>query len=72
MDTYCLKCKRKTKNLNSKGFITKIINMQLNHFVKYAILKIKIYFKTTCQWILIKSLFQNTNIKSNNIIYELL
>ena len=24
MDTsYCLKCKRKTKNLNSKGFITK-------------------------------------------------
>ena len=25
MDTsYCLKCKRKTKNINSKGFITKI------------------------------------------------
>ena len=23
MDTYCLKCKRKTKNLSSKGFITK-------------------------------------------------
>ena len=24
MDTsYCLKCKRKTKNINSKGFITK-------------------------------------------------
>ena len=24
MDTsYCLKCKRKTKNLNSKGFLTK-------------------------------------------------
>ena len=25
MDTsYCLKCKRKTKNINSKGFVTKI------------------------------------------------
>ena len=23
MNTYCLKCKRETKNLNSKGFITK-------------------------------------------------
>ena len=24
MDTsYCLKCKRKTKNINSKGFVTK-------------------------------------------------
>ena len=23
MKTYCLKCKRQTKNLNSKGFITK-------------------------------------------------
>ena len=23
MDTYCLKCKKPTKNLNSKGFITK-------------------------------------------------
>ena len=23
MDTYCLKCKRQTKDLNSKGFITK-------------------------------------------------
>ena len=23
MDTYCLKCKQQTKNLNSKGFITK-------------------------------------------------
>ena len=24
MDTsYCLKCKRKTKNINSKGFLTK-------------------------------------------------
>ena len=23
MNTYCLKCKRQTENLNSKGFITK-------------------------------------------------
>ena len=23
MNTYCLKCKRQTKDLNSKGFITK-------------------------------------------------
>ena len=23
MDTYCLKCKKPTKDLNSKGFITK-------------------------------------------------
>ena len=23
MNTYCLKCKRQTKNLNSKGFVTK-------------------------------------------------
>ena len=23
MNTYCLKCKKPTKNLNSKGFITK-------------------------------------------------
>ena len=23
MNTYCLKCKRETKDLNSKGFITK-------------------------------------------------
>ena len=23
MNTYCLKCKKKTKDLNSKGFITK-------------------------------------------------
>ena len=23
INTYCLKCKRETKNLNSKGFITK-------------------------------------------------
>ena len=23
MDTYCLKCKKQTKDLNSKGFITK-------------------------------------------------
>ena len=23
MNTYCLKCKQQTKNLNSKGFITK-------------------------------------------------
>ena len=23
MNTYCLKCKKQTKNLNSKGFITK-------------------------------------------------
>ena len=23
MNTYCFKCKRQTKNLNSKGFITK-------------------------------------------------
>ena len=23
MNTYCLKCKKKTKDLNSKGFVTK-------------------------------------------------
>ena len=28
MDTsYCLKCKKQTKNLNSKGFVTKIKNI---------------------------------------------
>ena len=39
MNTYCLKCKRQTKNVNLKGFITKMENIQLNQHVMFVNLK---------------------------------
>ena len=73
MNTYCLKCKKSTKDINSKGVITK----NKKYLVKSTCnicksKKSKFVSKQHAQWILIKSLFKNTNIKSNNIIYELL
>ena len=37
MNTYCLKCKRQTKNLNSKGSFTKN--------TKYIVKKVNLYQK---------------------------
>ena len=57
MNTYCLKCKKLTKGLNSKGFITK----NKKYIVKSICTickskKIKICFKKRCFWFFIRSL----------------
>ena len=57
MNTYCLKCKKQTKDLNSKGFITKIKNILLNQHVLFANLKNQ-------------NLFQNNTLKDFYQIYS--
>ena len=58
MDTsYCLKCKRKTKNINSKGFVTE----NKKYLVKSTCVvckskKSKLVSKKRCFWLLIKSI----------------
>ena len=62
MDTsYCLKCKRKTKNINSKGFVTKNEKFLVKSLC--GICKSKKTKKTRCFWFSFKSLFKNTNPK---------
>ena len=51
MNTYCLKCKRKTKDINSKGFITKN--------KKYLVKSIR----NTCKGKKSQNLYQNNMLK---------
>ena len=57
MDTsYCLKCKRKTKNLNSKGFVTKnkkylvksLCNVCKSKKTKFVSKKMLLVFSVNC------------------------
>ena len=65
MDTsYYLKCKKQTKNLNSKGFVTKnkkYLVKSLCNIRKSK--KSKFFFKTRSSRFSFKSLFKNTNPK---------
>ena len=57
MDTsYCLKSKRKTKNINSKGFVTENKKYLVNQHVLFVSLKNQNLFQKRCFWLLIKSI----------------
>ena len=64
MNTYCLKCKKTTKDLNSKGFITKN-----NKYIVKSICAIckskksKFISKQQAEGFLSQSIFKNTHSK---------
>ena len=55
MNTYCLKCRKPTKNLNSKGSITKNKKYIAKSTCAICKKKIEICFKKRCFWIFIRS-----------------
>ena len=58
MNTCCLKCQRQTKDLNSRGFVTKNKNILLNQYVIFVNLKNRNLFQKKMFLVFLVNYFQ--------------